>query len=212
MLEGGRNNIMNAHIHDYPEKKLKLLNTALGLMLAKGYHATTVDDICAEADVTKGSFFHYFKSKEEAAKATLVYFGMMQQGMIQGSEIEKETDPWTRLKNFLDFYLLVSRNPDLPNSCLASTFAQELSEEYPEIRALCEENFATNAKPLHDILLECKQSYAPQGNIDAQSMAEYFISVYQGSLILAKAKQDPSIIEENVEHFRTYAGVLFNKQ
>lgn len=208
---------MYSYIQDYPEKKLKIVDVALRLMLAKGYHATTVDEICAEANITKGSFFHYFKSKEDAAKATLVYFGMMQQGMMQqgmmqGSELEKEVDPWTRLQNFLDFFLLVSKNPDLPKSCLASTFAQELSEDYPEIRMLCEENFSTNAKPLNDILLECKRSYAPQGKIDTQSVAECFISLYQGSLILAKAKQDTSIIEENVEHFRTYTGVLFNKQ
>ena len=47
--------------HD--ESKLRLLNAALKVVRAKGYAATTVDDICQAAGVTKGSFFHHFKSK-----------------------------------------------------------------------------------------------------------------------------------------------------
>ena len=45
--------------------KTKLLNAALQVIRTKGYAATTVDDICNAAEVTKGSFFHHFKGKEE---------------------------------------------------------------------------------------------------------------------------------------------------
>ena len=202
---------MDTLLEHYPEKKRKLLDVALKLMLAKGYHATTVDEICAEAKVTKGSYFHYFKSKEDAAKETLAYFGLLQQGLLQNSGIENEKDPWARLQKFLDFYLLVSRNPDLPNSCLASTFAQELSEDYPELRVMCEANFVMNAQPLIEIVTDCKNVYAPQALFDPVSVAEYFISLYQGSLILAKAKLDPTIITTNVEYFRAYMNTLIRK-
>lgn len=202
---------MHNAVQDYPEKKLKILDAALQLMLTKGYHATTVDEICAEAKVTKGSYFHYFKSKEDAAKETLAYFGRLQQGMLQNAGIENEEESWARLQKFLDFYLMVSHNPDLPKSCLASTFAQELSEDYPELRVMCEANFEMNAQPLVKILSDCKQDYAPQATFDPTYVAEYFISLYQGSLILAKAKQDPTIIASNVEYFRTHLNMLFNK-
>ena len=48
----------------------KLLDAALTVIRTKGYTATTVDDICVAAGVTKGSFFHYFKSKEDLALAS----------------------------------------------------------------------------------------------------------------------------------------------
>ena len=51
------------------ESKTKLLDAALHVIRVKGYAATTVDDICHEAGVTKGSFFHHFKSKDELALA-----------------------------------------------------------------------------------------------------------------------------------------------
>jgi TetR/AcrR family transcriptional repressor of nem operon len=48
-----------------PETKRKLVDAGVALMRQRGFSATTVDDICAEAGVTKGGFFHYFKSKED---------------------------------------------------------------------------------------------------------------------------------------------------
>ena len=47
----------------------KLLEAAFALIRAKGYSATTVDELCAAAGVTKGAFFHHFESKEALAVA-----------------------------------------------------------------------------------------------------------------------------------------------
>jgi TetR/AcrR family transcriptional regulator, transcriptional repressor for nem operon len=47
--------------------KDKLLNAAMTVIRTKGYSATTVDELCENAGVTKGSFFHYFESKEDLA-------------------------------------------------------------------------------------------------------------------------------------------------
>lgn len=198
-------------VHNYPEKKFNLINATLKLMLSKGYHATTVDEICSMAGVTKGSYFHYFKSKEDAAKATLEYFGMMQQSLFEDAAFGKVTDPWDRLQRFFDFYLFMADHPDLPKSCLASTFSQELSDDYPVIRTMCADNFSANAQHLHEILKECKERYAPQTEFDPKSAAECFTSLYQGSMILSKAKQDTSIMKQNIEHYRAYLRLLFSK-
>ncbi len=45
--------------------KQGLINAAIGLLAAKGYDETTIDDIVAAADVAKVTFYYYFKSKEE---------------------------------------------------------------------------------------------------------------------------------------------------
>src|SRR3546814_14229633 len=47
--------------------RIRLLDVALRVIREKGYHATTVDELCAAAGVTKGAFFHHFKSKEDVA-------------------------------------------------------------------------------------------------------------------------------------------------
>lgn len=53
--------------------KTKLLDAALQVIRTKGYTAATLDDICVAAGVTKGSYFHYFKGKEEMALQAVEY-------------------------------------------------------------------------------------------------------------------------------------------
>ena len=57
------------------QSKTKLLGAAFDVIRAKGYAASTVDDICHAAGVTKGSFFHHFKSKDDLALSAAAYWG-----------------------------------------------------------------------------------------------------------------------------------------
>ena len=57
------------------ESKIKLVDAAVSVVRAKGYAAARVDDICAAAGLTKGSFFHHFDSKEDLALAAAERWG-----------------------------------------------------------------------------------------------------------------------------------------
>ena len=57
-----------------PTARTKILGSALAVLRGKGYAATSVDDLCAAAGVTKGAFFHHFKSKEDLAVAAADYW------------------------------------------------------------------------------------------------------------------------------------------
>jgi TetR/AcrR family transcriptional repressor of nem operon len=59
------------------ETRTKLLDAARDLIRAKGYSATTVDDICQAAGVTKGGFFHHFESKDQLGVAAAEQFSNM---------------------------------------------------------------------------------------------------------------------------------------
>ena len=65
------------------ESKIRLLNSALDVIRAKGYAGTTVDDICHKAGITKGSFFHHFKSKDELALAASAYWASLTEGFFE---------------------------------------------------------------------------------------------------------------------------------
>jgi TetR/AcrR family transcriptional repressor of nem operon len=56
------------------ESKRRLLDAALYVIRTKGYTAARVEDICEAAGLTKGSFFHHFKSKEDLALAAAEYW------------------------------------------------------------------------------------------------------------------------------------------
>ena len=68
-----------------PATKQKLMDAAQPLMIQNGYVATTVDEICAAAEVTKGAFFYHFDSKEALARELLERFMCCQGEMLAGS-------------------------------------------------------------------------------------------------------------------------------
>ncbi len=191
--------------------KEQLLQTAMELMLAKGYTATTVDEICEKAGITKGGFFHYFESKEDLGKAALEYYWQLQVQMIQEMPFNAIKDPLKKLHGFLDSFAAFAKNPQIPKSCLIGNFSQELSATHPEIRTLCNKKFSMFADMLKQILDEAKAIYAPRSRLDTKSLAEHFIAIFQGALILSKAKQDTKVIEESIRHFRQYVKTLFKK-
>ncbi|WP_168122852.1 TetR/AcrR family transcriptional regulator [Paenibacillus sp. HB172176] len=194
-----------------PEKKSLLLEAALSLMMMKGYQGTTVDEICAEAGVTKGSFFHYFKSKEELGKAAIDHFEKLQMNLMGKAALNQISDAWERLHAYLDFFADLAKDSEAPSSCLTAVISQEMSDIHDDFRALCAEKLLNNTKPLQEILEAVLQEEHPSRELDSQQLSEYFLSIYQGSLILAKARNDRSVLVRNVELFRQYIVQLFDK-
>jgi len=178
-------------------------------MLTKGFAATTVDEICETSGLTKGSFFHYFESKEDLGKAVLNRFCQSMLQRFQQGPFQKEQDPLLRIYGWIDFAIEMSKNPVAQKGCLLGNFSQELSDTHPGIRSLCAERFADWVELLKKDLDEAKKRCAHGSRVDTQSLAEHFIAVIEGSLILAKAKRDMSVMEKNLRHLKSYVQGLF---
>ena len=90
--------------------KTKLLDAALLAIRTKGYAATTVDDICRLAGVSKGSFFHYFSDKEALAIAAAGHFGAVAIQIFGSAPYRDEPDPRERvlMKNIATAGVLIA--------------------------------------------------------------------------------------------------------
>ena len=115
--------------------KTRLLDTALHLIRAKGYAATAVDDICHEAGVTKGSFFHHFKSKDDLALAAVAHWRTMTEAFFAAAPYHQASDPLDRLLGYLDLRAAILTGELADYTCLLGTLVQETYATHPEIRA-----------------------------------------------------------------------------
>ena len=193
------------------ESKTKLLNAALNVIRAKGYSATTIDDICHAAGVTKGSFFHHFKSKDELAVAAASYWGTMTGGFFAAAPYHKLKDPLERLLGYVDFRGEILQG-DLPDyTCLLGTLVQETYATHPDIRAACNQGMSAHIAELTRDVEAAKALYAPKAEWSAESVGNFIQAVLQGSFILAKAKQDARVAHESLAHLRRYLEALFNQ-
>jgi TetR/AcrR family transcriptional regulator, transcriptional repressor for nem operon len=193
------------------DSKTKLLNAALNVFRAKGYAATTVDDICQTAGVTKGSFFHHFKSKDDLALTTAAHWGTMTEGLFAAAPYHNFKDPLERLLGYVDFRAEILQG-DVPDyTCLLGTLVQETYGTHPEIRAACDRGMSTHIAIITRDVEAAKKLYAPGAPWSSESVGYFIQSVLQGAFIFAKAKQGPEVVRESLAHLRQYLGLIFNR-
>lgn len=194
---------------DHSPTKDRLLDAAQRLMLAKGFAATTVDDICEAAQLTKGSFFHYFESKDALGKELLARFIAASQERLRQAGLTDQGDPLQRVYGHLDAMIAMTNDCTGAQGCLLGAFAQELCDTHPEIRALCAEAFGQWAERMRRDLDAAKAAHPPRVAFDSREVADYFIAVFEGAKVLAKANGDRRVEERSLRHFKRYVELLF---
>ncbi len=188
--------------------KERLLDAAQSLMLADGFSATSVEDICAKAKVTKGSFFHYFESKDVLGQVLLQRF--CEAGdQLHRSLCGTERDPLKRVYNYLDGMIRLSKDPVMGKGCLLGMFTQELCDSSPAMRQQCATGFEAWAVHFGEELARAKARYAPQASFHPKELAEHLIAIMEGSLIVSKAHGSRQVIAQNLRHYKRYLQTLF---
>jgi TetR/AcrR family transcriptional repressor of nem operon len=189
----------------------KLLDAALGLMLENGFSATGVEDVCRAAKVTKGSFFHYFKTKEDLGKSVLDRFYRTMQAVASQSPHFQKKDPLERVLGWMDFASERSRDPMATKGCLLGTFAQELAQTHEGIRKECELKFCEWSGNIKKDLDAAVALHRPKAPIDTSSLAGHLVASLEGAIVLSKARGDGRPIRETMQHLKAYVSSLFGR-
>jgi TetR/AcrR family transcriptional repressor of nem operon len=192
--------------------KAKLMHAATQVIRTKGYSASTVEDICHAAALTKGSFFHHFKSKDDLALATVMHWNDTTGKLFADADYHKARDPLDRLLGYVDFRAQLLRGELHEYTCLLGTLLQEIYDTHPKIRAACDQGLSSHIAELTRDVQAAKALYAPSATWSAQSVGVFIQSLLQGSFIFAKAKQTPEIAQANLQHLRRYLTQLFPRR
>jgi TetR/AcrR family transcriptional repressor of nem operon len=191
--------------------KDKLLDAAVKVVRQKGYAATTVDDLCKEAGVTKGAFFHHFASKEDLGVEAARYWSDFTTDFFNSAPYQKLGDPLDRLLGYIDFRREILRGKVEDFTCLLGTMVQEAYETSPKIRKACDAAISRHASAVAQDIAAAKKLYAPGAKWSAEELGLFTQVVLQGSFILAKAKHGPEAAEASVLHLKRYIECLFDK-
>ena len=190
--------------------KTKILDAALIVIRAKGYAATTVDDLCAASDVTKGAFFHHFKSKEDLAVAAVEHWSKVTGELFAAASYHGHADPLERVLGYLEFRKQLLAGDVAEFTCLVGTMVQETFGSSPAIRAACEASISGHAAKIETDIAEAMRQHGIRAQWTAKSLALHTQAVLQGAFILAKAKDDAKIAAASIDHLIRYIGFLFN--
>lgn len=193
--------------------KDRLLEAGVKLVRAQGFAATSVEQLCNDAGVTKGAFFHHFASKEQLGVALAHYWSTSTGGFFAEAPFHAEADPLDRVLGYIDLRIALLAGPPEAFSCVAGTMLQESFATSPAIREACGASIAGNAAALEDDLAE---ALAARGLAEpsAASLARHVQAVIQGAFIVAKAlppTEAATAARDTLGHLRRYFELLLAK-
>ncbi|TFW18755.1 TetR/AcrR family transcriptional regulator [Massilia arenosa] len=193
----------------HTDSRDRLLVAAIDLIRTKGYEGTRVDDVCAAAGVSKGSFFHHFKSKEALARAAAQRFAELAGALFAGAAFHREATPRARLIGYIDFRIQMIAGELAAFTCLHGMLSQETFATHPGLAEASGTHIRAHAATLVPDIRAARAEHAPHADWSAESLALHIQAVIQGSFVLAKSQHDPEVAAESLRHLRRYLVHLF---
>lgn len=186
------------------DSRTRLLDAALATIRRKGYSAATVDDLCAATGLSKGSFFHHFKSKEDLGLAAVQHWNQTTGAMFANAPYQQLADPRARLLAYIEHRAELTQG-DLPDiTCLLGTMVQETYATHPALRDACRAGIESHAATLVPTIAAAKALYAPKAKWTPESLALFTQAALQGAFIVAKAADDAQAAAPLIAHLRAY--------
>ena len=192
------------------EARARLIAAARSLIRHQGFAATSVDDLCAAAGVTKGAFFHHFASKEALGVALVEDWTATTGAMFAAHPYNSLPDPLDRVFAYLDLRRQLLEQPIPEFSCVAGTTVQEAYESSPAIRRAAAESLRSGVEHVRPHLAAALAAH-PVPDVTAESLGRMFQVAVQGGIVLAKALDDPAPAREAFDHLERYLRLLFGR-
>jgi len=191
----------------------RLLELAESAVLAKGFAATSIDELIAAAGISKSGFFYHFKDKGELAKGLLLRYLAQDREVLEsifrrGDELNE--DP---LQGFLVglklFAEMLANLPQAHPGCLAASFAYQDQLFNEEVRHLNANGLLAWRNRFGERLRLIAERYPPRHEVDIEALADTASTLVEGGLILGRVLQDTSIVPRQVLLFRDFVRLIF---
>ena len=191
----------------------RILEIAEAAVLQKGFGATSIDELIAEAEITKGGFFYHFKDKNELARALLQRY-IDQDEVILGRLFDPAEDPANDPREaFLQgpegFAGLVADLPAGHPGCVVATYCYQERLFDKAVRDLNRAAVLGWRRRFHTILQAIARRHPPREAVELEALADMVMAVMEGGIVLSKALNDPPVLAQQVLLLRTFFKLLF---
>jgi len=191
----------------------RLLDAAKKLVMSKGFAGTSIDDVLKETRLTKGAFFHHFKSKSDLARELVKRYALKDLKLFQEFDRQSQQtsdDPLEQVKIFLKlFEAYISNSEDPAPGCMYAVYTYESRQFDPDVLDFVSDTLRKWTSIYVRKFQEVLDRYHPALPVTARQLAEMIVSVIEGGLILQRAHGDTGTTKRQSEQFRNYLSLLF---
>ena len=193
--------------------RARILDRAQGLVLSKGFSGTSIDEIIAEAGITKGGFFYHFRGKADLARE------LMRRYLIEDDAFFREVaaraddlseDPLQRVLLFIK--LLAQAMDDLDEvhpGCLVSAFTYESQQVDPEVKELAAAGLANWRRLFVARLEPVLEDREMKIDVPVEVLADMLTTIFEGGIMVSKTMGDSQVLVDQLLQYRQYLRLLF---
>ena len=185
----------------------KIVEIACTLMRGKGFHATTLDDIVKELGMSKGSFFHYFKSKEELGYAVIESYRTRLMNLLDEAFMHKDKSPLERMNIYFETWTRNFSEKGV-SGCPCGVLAQELSDRHDGFRLKLVEIFTQFSEEWRKLFEEAKEKRELYEGVNCKALADFLVGDFQGAILLTKTTRDIDRFKSHLIHTKDYISSL----
>lgn len=181
-----------------------LLEAGMNVMFEKGYTNTGIQEVLSSVGVPKGSFYHFFESKEDFALKIIRHVEQSYVNVLAGFLSDGTRTPLERLKNYCETKKNDLLNQSCRRGCLIGNLSQEMADQSETLRL----ELARVMKRWRDIFSNCINEGQLRGEISKKlppdTLAEMFLCGWEGSIMRSKTQKD-------IEPMQAFIDVIFTE-
>jgi TetR/AcrR family transcriptional repressor of nem operon len=169
--------------------KEDIIQVGLDIVLSRGFNATGVEAVLKQAKIPKGSFYNFFRSKEEFALAIIDKFVAQREDIFTPIFNDESLSPLNRIRKSFEALTASFESDDCSPGCLLGNLGQEMSNQSDRIRQRLEQSLQQWNRELTDLLVAARKEKEIPADMDPEMLAENLISSFQGALLRSKVKK-----------------------
>lgn len=192
-----------------------ILETGAGLVRRGGFNNTGLNTILKAADVPKGSFYHYFDSKEDFGLELIEYMRKGLSRQFSSYLVDDETTPpLHRLKGFFEYFRRTFSGESVKSGCPIGNLSQELAASYPEFREKLAEVFGDIYEPVRICLDMAVKDGSLRQCDDTHDLARFIVNSWQGAVLALKVvnTEEPLVLFERYVIDQLFTGGFPSRQ
>lgn len=173
-------------------KERKIIREGYKLMKSRGYHNTSIDVIIEELNISKNTFYTYFKSKDDFTVAILYHYITIVTSRIDKTLYDYYLSPKQRLiKLYSDYIDYFTNKGGYIYGSFASNLMYEMGKDNPTVRNMVSYYFS-RVRDMHiDCILMARRAGEIEKNKDPEKLANLIIYSWEGAIFRVSATDDP---------------------
>jgi TetR/AcrR family transcriptional regulator, transcriptional repressor for nem operon len=161
----------------------KILQAAGALFHEFGYNGTSVQDIVRKAGVPKGSFYNYFKSKEELAIAASDVFYPYALAFL---DLQNTSSPVTRLRKYFQLTLKEMQRYEYVRGCLVGNFASEITNATPALKKRVTEHLDEATRRIAVVISQAQEMGEMDPEVSTMDLSRFILNSLYGAIFRSK--------------------------